>query len=100
MDSFRANHTKFTCLDNSDIFFQGTLISPIHSFLHFEILACEEDLLQNNPGFENESCASEKEIDNFFARHILVGYVSNTFVNKTMFSDDPIVTLKDIIFYE
>lgn len=36
----------------------------------------------------------------FFARHMLVGYVSNTFVNKTMFGEDPIVTLNDVIFSE
>jgi len=29
-----------------------------------------------------------------------MGYVSNTFVNKTMFGDDPIVTLNDVVFYE
>ena len=34
---------------------------------------------------------------------MLVGYVSNTFVNKTMFArtgEDPIVTLNDVIFWE
>ena len=40
-EALRANSTKFTCLDTSEIFFQGTLVSPVHSYMHFELLACE-----------------------------------------------------------
>ena len=43
---FAQNVTRFTCLDNSDIFFQGTTVSPLHSYLHFELLACEEQALR------------------------------------------------------
>ena len=34
------------------------------------------------------------------ATHVLAGYTTNTFVNKTEFNDSPIVTLNDAIFYD
>jgi hypothetical protein len=51
-------------------------------------------------GFENSTCADVTEVSEFFDNHILIGYVPNTFVNKTMFDDNPIRTLNDVVFYE
>lgn len=66
-------------------------MSPRHSFLQLQLLPCEGD-----------ECASSEEASDFFDSHILVGYASNTFVDKTMFGEhsDPIITLKEVIFYE
>ena len=36
----------------------------------------------------------------FFMTHMLMGYMSNTFVNKTMFDENPVNTLNDVVFYE
>ena len=44
--AFARNLEKFVCLESNDVEFQGTLVSPIHKYLHFEILACEEDVLR------------------------------------------------------
>jgi len=65
--------------------------------MHFELLKCQEETLRANPGYEEANCASEEELRRFFTRHILIGYVPNTFVNKTMFDENPIVTLNDVI---
>lgn len=51
-------------------------------------------------GYADATCATEQEVERFFYSHILIGYVSNTFVNKTEFTNDPISTLNDVIFYE
>lgn len=56
------NFTSFTCLDTTDIFFTGTVVSQKHSYLHFEILACDQDNLETQPGYENATCAEEKEL--------------------------------------
>ena len=32
--------------------------------------------------------------------HIVFGYMSNTFVNKTTFNENPVNTLNDIVFAE
>ena len=32
--------------------------------------------------------------------HMFVGYMTNTYVNKTQFDASPISTLNDVIFYE
>lgn len=99
-DAFTGNITTFTCLDNSDLHFQGTTVSPVHNYLHFELNRCEQDILQQTPGFEEAECADDQELQRFFAGHILIGYAANTFVNKTMFEESPIATLNDIVFYE
>ena len=92
--------TLFTCLDNSDLNFRGTIESKEHSYLHMEINKCEEELLRKNPGYEDATCASEKEVRFFFMTHMLVGYMTNTYVNKTRFDSNPISTLNDVVFYE
>ena len=92
--------TLFTCLDNTDMRFSGTMVSPKNSYLHMELNMCEEDLLRQNPGFENATCASDKELNYYFFTHMLIGYMTNTYVNKTMFEESPIATLNDVIFYE
>lgn len=97
---FTRNLTQFTCMDNSDLYFQGTTVSPQHSYLHFELLECDEEILHQNEGYGNATCASELEVKNFFYSHIMLGYVTNTFVNKTEFTDNPVSTLNDLIFYE
>ena len=97
---FAQNVTRFTCLDNSDIFFRGTTVSPMHSYLHFELLACEEQALRQTQGYEDAECATEAEVRRFFSQHMLIGYVANTFVNKTQFEGNPVRTLNDVIFYE
>ena len=45
-DIMVENITKFNCLDNSELFFSGSIESPYHSYLHFEMLACNEDELR------------------------------------------------------
>ena len=97
---FSKNMTLFTCLDNSDVFFRGTTVSKKTSYLHMELNKCEEELLRKNPGYENATCASDKELDFFFMTHMFVGYMTNTYVNKTTFDGNPISTLNDVIFYE
>ncbi len=72
----------------------------MHNYLHFELNRCEQDILQQTPGFEEAECADEQELQRFFASHILIGYAANTFVNKTMFEESPIATLNDIVIYE
>ena len=86
------------CLDNSDLTFSGTQISPSTSYLTVELLACERETLQQTPGYENAECASELEVKIFMKTHIVAGYMSNTFVNKTMFDGNPVNTLNDIVF--
>lgn len=36
----------------------------------------------------------------FFEGHLLLGYVTNAFVNKTEFHDNPVRSMNDVIFYE
>ena len=51
--SFKANMDKFMCINtDDDLYFQGTLISPVHNYLHFEILACSDEELRKTPGYE------------------------------------------------
>ena len=97
---FRKNMTLFTCLDNSDLHFRGTAVSKSHSYLHMELNRCEEELLRQNPGYEDATCASDKEVNFFFMTHMFVGYMTNTYVNKTTFDSNPISTLNDVVFYE
>ena len=92
--------TKFTCLNNENIQFRGTVVSPVNSFLYFKIEPCNELELRKTAGYENENCAPAEGVKNFFERHVLVGAVANTFVNKTQFDSSPIRTISDIIFYE
>ena len=91
--------TKFSCLDNQELYFHGTLTSPVHSYLHIELLECEQEVLNQTPGYENATCATDQELAFYFATHILVGYTTNTFVNKTEFENNPVSTLNDAIFY-
>ena len=86
------------CLDNSELTFSGTQISPYASFLTIEILACEEETLRQTPGYEDAECASAREVQIFMKTHIVFGYMSNTFVNKTRFDENPVNTLNDIVF--
>ena len=44
--AFARNLEKFVCLESNEVEFQGTLVSQIHKYLHFEILACQEDVLR------------------------------------------------------
>ena len=44
-DYFLKNITYFDCLDTKELYFQGTLVSPHHSFFHFEMLPCNETRL-------------------------------------------------------
>ena len=95
--------TSFTCLDSdylSDLYFHGTTISPESSYFHIELNKCEEELLHQVPGYEDATCATEQEVNFFFATHFFIGYMSNTFVNKTEFDQSPISTLNDLLFYE
>ena len=92
--------TKFTCLNNKNVYFRGTVVSPINNYMHFKIMPCDESELRKTPGYENESCAPESGVKKFYEKHILVGYVANTFVNKTQFESSPIRTINDVIFYE
>ena len=48
------------CMTAKEVFFQGTLISPIHNYVHFEILKCEKEKLNKIPGYENESCFGDE----------------------------------------
>lgn len=43
---FSKNITLFTCLDNSELYFQGTQVSKQTSYLHMELNKCEEHLLR------------------------------------------------------
>jgi len=98
--AFSRNITKFICPDTSKVEFLGTMISPVHKYLHLELLACENKVLRATPGYENDTCATSGEVTDFFNRHMLVGYVANNFVDKTEFSESPIRTLNDLLFYE
>ena len=80
--SFKANMEKFMCINtDDDLYFQGTLISPVHNYLHFEILACDEEVLRKIPGYELESCFGDEQVERFFDNTFLLGYVENTFVD-------------------
>ena len=76
------------------------MVSPINSYMHLKIIPCDESELRTIPGYENESCATPLEVRKFYEKHILVGYVANTFVNKTQFDTSPIRTVNDVLFYE
>ena len=39
------NFTDFTCVDVTDLSFQGTFQDDNHTYFHFEILRCTEELL-------------------------------------------------------
>ena len=88
------------CLKSEDIFFQGTLISPVHNYFHFEILECKNDLLRLIPGYEDESCFSELEVETFYNNSFLLGYVSNSFVDQDIYGESPVKSLNDLVFYE
>lgn len=75
-------------------------MSPIFNYLHFELNECDQELLRQTSGYEEADCASETELRQFFAGHMLIGYAANTFINKTMFEDNPMATLNDIVFQE
>ena len=73
--------TSFTCLDSeylNELRFHGTVVSPESSYFHFELNKCEEEFLHQVPGYEDATCATEQEVNWFFATHFLVGYMSNT----------------------
>ena len=82
------------------MFFQGTLISPKHNYVHFEILACNQTILNDIPGYEKESCFSNETVATFMKDHFLIGYVENTFVDQEVFNENPVKSLNDLAFYD
>ena len=72
----------------------------MHKYLHFEILACDQQKLRATPGYESSECATKTQVERFFDSHIMIGYMANTFVNKMQFEKSPIDTLSDMLFYE
>ncbi len=51
------------------------------------------------PGYENATCAGPREIMGFFARHMIVGLMTNSFFDTADF-DDPVKTIGDYIFMD
>ena len=87
------------CADVSDLQFYGTFSDKEHTYFHFELLACEEELLHEIPGYENEKCFTQAQVKMWHARHLIVGLTTNSFVDSTDFVD-PIKTLDDYLFME
>ena len=65
--------------------------------MHFEILKCEQDLLNQMPGYENATCASDLELRIFHAQHLLVGIMTNSYF-ETSDLESPIKTIDEYIF--
>ena len=91
--------TNFMCGDVTNLEFQGTMADEVTKYFHFEILACEQDLLHTIPGYEVAECAKPAEINMFFATHLITGLITNSFVDSQEF-DNPIKTIDEYIFNE
>ena len=84
------------CPDISNVTFKGTFQDQFHQYLHFEMLECEQSLLNTLPGYETATCAGAREKAMFFATHMMVGIQTNSYFD-TKDLDVQVKTLEDYI---
>lgn len=85
---------QFACVDTEDLYFTGTFQTVGSSYLHFELVSCEEP-----EGYNGTYCADDATVTQYFASHVFVGVSGTTFVN---FEDleDPIRTSLNYLFLD